>query len=47
MINTNKSSSAEQQYAGHIIFKEIERFLGIDLLENTKIYLVDNLYTYI
>ena len=47
MINTNKSSSAEQQYAGHIIFKEIERFLGIDLLENTKIYLADNLYTYI
>lgn len=47
MINTNKSSSAEQQYAGHIIFNEIERILGVDLLENPKIYLADNLYTYI
>lgn len=47
MINTNKSNSAEQQYAGHIIFGEIEKRLGIKLLENPKIHLADNSYTYI
>ena len=47
MINTNKSSSAEQQYAGHIIFLEVEKLLNVKLVENPKIYLADNRYTYI
>ena len=47
MINTNKSSSTEQQYAGHIIFSEVEQLLNVKLVENPKIYLADNRYTYI
>ena len=47
MIDTNKSNSTEQQYAGHVIFQEVERLLNIDLKENPKIYLADNRYTYI
>ena len=47
MVNTNKSSSAEQQYAGHIIFSEVEQLLNVKLVENPKIYLADNRYTYI
>ena len=47
MVNTNKSSSVEQQYAGHIIFSEVEQLLNVKLAENPKIYLADNRYTYI
>ena len=46
MIDTNKSNSQEQQYAGHVIFKKIEKLLGIELSENPKVYLADNPYTY-
>lgn len=41
-MNTYKSGSDEQQYAGHVIFKEIERILAVPLQENVKIYLSDN-----
>ena len=37
MINTNKSNSTEQQYAGHVIFQEVERLLNLALEENPKI----------
>lgn len=46
MVNTSKSSSVEQQYAGHVIFAEVEKLLNIKLIENPKIYLADNRYTY-
>ncbi len=46
MVNTSKSSSVEQQYAGHVIFAEVEKLLNIKLIENPKIYLADNKYTY-
>lgn len=47
MINTNKSGSEEQQYAGHVMFCEMEKLLNAKLEENPKIYLVDNKFTYI
>ena len=34
MGNTNKSSSAELQYAGHVIFSKVEQLLNVKLLEN-------------
>lgn len=47
MEDTLKSNSYEQQYAGHIIFCEVEKLLKIRLVENPQIYLADNNYTYI
>ena len=47
MNGTNKSNSAEQQYAGHIIFEHVKELLEVNLSENPKIFLADNLYTYI
>ncbi|MBQ8541774.1 MAG: hypothetical protein IJ435_09940 [Clostridia bacterium] len=47
MVNAYKSNSDEQQYAEHIIFNEVKSILNIDLIENPKIYLLNNKYTYI
>lgn len=47
MSNSQNSSSAEQQYAGLVIFEQVQKKLGFDLQESPKLYLSDNLYTYI
>ena len=41
MSELKKSSSHEQQEAGHIIFNLVEEWLGIELEETPKIYLAD------
>ena len=46
MGNSNKSSSIEQQYAETVIFKQVEQLLGVKLEKNCKIYLADNMATY-
>lgn len=47
MENTNKSSSLEQAEAEKVIFEELEAILKIPLIANPKIYLADNVFTYI
>ena len=46
MTNSYKSSSIEQQYAEDVIFKQIEQILNVKLESNCKIYLADNVFTY-
>ena len=41
MSEIKKSSSIEQQEAGHIIFNMVKDWLGVDLKETYKIYLAD------
>lgn len=47
MIDTSKSSSVEQQFAGDIIFGLVEEWLQCKLESNVKVFLSDNSYTYI
>ncbi|MBQ6845224.1 MAG: hypothetical protein IJO60_11400 [Agathobacter sp.] len=47
MENIHKSSSLEQQEAGNQIFLIVEEILGVKLENNKKIFLADNVFTYI
>ena len=47
MSNSQNSNSAEQQYAGLVIFEQVQKELGFVLHESPKLYLSDNKYTYI
>ena len=47
MINTHKSDSSEQIQAEEHIFSLVEQKLGITLEKNKKLYLADNVFTYI
>ena len=47
MENIHKSSSLEQQEAGNHIFLIVEEILGVKLENNKKIFLADNVFTYI
>ena len=47
MENTNKSSSIEQAEVEKVIFEELKATLKISLKANPKIYLADNVFTYI
>lgn len=44
MADKNKSSSVEQQHAGHVIFLEVEKALNIALAENPKVFLSDRVH---
>lgn len=47
MSNSHKSSSHVQMQAEELIFKKVEDVLSIKLEKNRKIYLADNVFTYI